>query len=83
MYRIEWTEKAFKQLNKLPRVVAKTIYNRVGELKENPRGSSVKKLVGKPLYRLRIGDYRVIIDIKDQELVIMVIEVGHRKSINK
>ncbi|MEX2684355.1 MAG: type II toxin-antitoxin system RelE/ParE family toxin [Candidatus Sigynarchaeota archaeon] len=83
MFRIEWTEKAFKQLSRLPRVVAKTIYKCVGALVENPRGSNVKKLVGRPFYRLRVGDYRVIIDIKDQELVIMVLEVGHRKGIYK
>ena len=83
MYRVDWTEKAFKQLNKLPRVVSKSIYNRVGELTENPRGSNDKKLVGKPFYRLRIGDYRVIFDIKDQELVVLILEVGHRKDIYK
>ena len=83
MYSIKWTDKASKQLSKLPRIIAKSIYKRVGELVENPRGSGVKKLVGRPFYRLRIGDYWVIFDIEDQELVVLVLDVGHKKGMYK
>jgi len=41
----------------------------------------VKKLVGSPYFRLRVGDYRVILDIKENELIIHVLELGHRKNI--
>jgi mRNA interferase RelE/StbE len=81
MYKVTWTEKAFKQLRKLPRVIAKTIFKKVDELKENPRDAGVKKLVGQLYYRIHVGDYRVIFDIKDKELVILILEVGHRKNI--
>jgi mRNA interferase RelE/StbE len=43
----------------------------------------VKKLVGDPGYRLRVGEYRVIIDIYKDKLVILVIKIGHRKNIYK
>jgi len=83
MFTITWTETAFKQLNKLHRIIAKSIYKKIDELKENPRGSQVKKLVGRPYYRLRVGDYRIIFDIQEQNLVILIIEIGHRKKVYK
>lgn len=81
MYRIEWSEKAIKQLGKLPRLIVKQIYRRVDSLGEDPRPAGIKKLVGFPYYRIRVGDYRVIFDIHDDKLVILVLEVGHRKNI--
>ena len=61
--------------------LSKKIFRRVEELREIPRPSGVKKLVGLPYYRIRIGDYRVIFDIQDDNLIILVLEVGHRKKI--
>jgi mRNA interferase RelE/StbE len=43
----------------------------------------VKKLVGNPYFRLRSGDYRIILDIKENKLIIYVLEVGHRRNIYK
>ncbi|MDD5086545.1 MAG: type II toxin-antitoxin system RelE/ParE family toxin, partial [Candidatus Nanoarchaeia archaeon] len=45
--------------------------------------SHIKKLVGSNYFRLRVGDYRVILDIIENKLIIHVIEVGHRKNIYK
>ncbi len=82
-FRITWSEKAAKQLENLPRLVARQIFNRVDELRLQPRPSGVKKLVGLPYYRIRVGDYRIIFDIHDDELVILILELGHRKNIYK
>jgi len=43
----------------------------------------VKKLIASPYYRLRIGPYRAILDIAEGKLLILVIEIGHRKNIYK
>jgi len=50
-------------------------------LEENPRPPGSKKLKGRAGYRLRIGDYRVIYEIEDNILRVIVIDVGHRKDI--
>lgn len=83
---IEYADTALKQLKKMDRQVARSIFEyldeRVSQL-ENPRELG-KKLVG-PQYgaywRYRVGDVRIMCDIKDQKLIILVVEVGHRKEI--
>jgi Cytotoxic translational repressor of toxin-antitoxin stability system len=79
-YEIIWAAKAAKQLARLDRPVAKRIYEKVGQLRTNPERYD-EKLVGYPYYRLRVGDYRVILDIKRESLRILVLMVGHRSRI--
>ncbi|MFX0098978.1 MAG: type II toxin-antitoxin system RelE/ParE family toxin [Candidatus Hodarchaeota archaeon] len=43
----------------------------------------IKKLVGFPYYRIRVGDYRVIFDVQDDKLIVLILEVGNRKKIYK
>ena len=43
--------------------------------------ADIKKLVGQPLYRLRVGDYRVIFDVQKEKLIILILTVGHRSKI--
>jgi mRNA interferase RelE/StbE len=75
-FQIIWSEPATEQLRKLDRQLAKRIFRKVSELHEDPF-RHVTKLVGSPNYRLRIGDYRVILDIQGNCLVILVLRVGH------
>ncbi len=82
MYRIIWSESAARELRKLDRSVAKRIYRKVSELMEDPY-RNVKKILGSPYYRVRVGDYRVIIDIEKDVLRVLVLKIGHRKSIYK
>ncbi len=79
-FEIIWSEAALRQLRKLDRVVARRIFDRVGELREDPR-RQVQKLVSSPYYRLRVGDYRVILDLQQGILRVLVLKVGHRRSI--
>jgi len=79
-FEIIWSEPAIRQLRKLDRTVARRIFNKVGELADNPR-RLVQRLVSSPYYRLRVGDYRVILDIQQRLLRILVLKVGHRGSI--
>lgn len=80
MYEIIVSDKAKKQLSKLPKEIIDRIGNALERIKIRPH-SFVLRLVGSPYYRIRVGDYRIILDIINDKLVIMVLEVGHRKNI--
>lgn len=79
-YEVIMSSFAEKQFEKLPQEIKSRIINSLERCKVRPI-AHVKKLVGNPYFRLRVGDYRVILDIKNNELVILVIEIGHRKNI--
>ena len=81
-FQIVWSEHAAEQLRKLDRPLAKLIFRKVMELQEGPF-RYVTKLTGSPSYRLRVGDYRVILDIQGSNLVILVLKIGHRRNIYK
>lgn len=81
---IEITESANKSLNKLPKKEQKKIEEKIELLSVNQRPDGHKKLKasGNPsLYRIRSGDYRIIYVIKQEVLVVLVVEIGHRKDI--
>ena len=80
MYNVEFSKTAEKQLYKLGKEIQLRIISTLERIRIRPY-SHIKKLVGVPYFRLRVGDYRVILDIRDDKLVIFVIEIGHRKSI--
>ena len=79
-YRIVWSIQASKQLERLDRSVAKRIHEKVGQLYQNPE-RYVEKLVRYPYYRLRVGDYRVILDIQNEMVRILILKVGHRSNV--
>ncbi|MCJ8052685.1 type II toxin-antitoxin system RelE/ParE family toxin [Shinella curvata] len=85
-WEIEITEGAKKELDKLGHVEAKRIRNfLVSKLapSENPRllGSALQGARLGSYWRYRIGDYRIICDIQDNRLVVVVVRVGHRREI--
>ncbi|MBI4170504.1 MAG: type II toxin-antitoxin system RelE/ParE family toxin [Candidatus Aenigmarchaeota archaeon] len=78
-----WSENSLKQLRKLDQHVAKRIITAVEGLKENPY-RHVKKIIGEDkTFRLRVGDYRVLMDISNQQLHVLVLKIGHRSMIYK
>ena len=79
-YRIVWSIQASKQLERLDRSVAKRIHEKVGQLYQNPE-RYVEKLVRYPYYRLRVGDYMVILDIQNEMIRIFILKVGHRSNV--
>jgi mRNA interferase RelE/StbE len=79
-YEIVWSIPATKQLKSLDRSIAKRIYEKVDALSQNPE-RYVEKLVRYPYYRLRVGDYRVILDIKHESVRILILKVGHRSIV--
>lgn len=83
-YSIEFLPTALKELSKLPLEVQQRIADRIDELKTNPYPPGIKALKnGDGRLRLRVGDYRVIYRIEADNLVIIVIKVGHRRNIYK
>ena len=82
MYSIEFTKKAFKQLNKLTPPIRVRIISNLKRIRIRPH-SFLKKIIGEPYFGLRVGDYRLIIKVMDEKLIIYVVEIGHRKQIYK
>ncbi|MGO1562708.1 MAG: type II toxin-antitoxin system RelE family toxin [Actinomycetaceae bacterium] len=81
-YRIGFTTAAARQVKKLPRQARDRVLNAITALGEDPRPRGVKKLVGEQTaWRIRIGEYRVIYDVFDAELVVSVVRAGHRREI--
>jgi mRNA interferase RelE/StbE len=80
-YKIIIAEQAIKALGKLPRKVQRQISEKIDSLADNPRPAGTEKLQGADLYRIRSGDYRVIYQIKDDVLIVLVVRIGHRKDI--
>ena len=80
MYTLIYSSDALKQLKKLQKEIQARIIACIERCRIRPQ-ANVKKLVGVPEYSLRVGDYRVIMDIVDDKLIILVIKIGHRKNI--
>jgi mRNA interferase RelE/StbE len=80
-YKIIIAEPAIKALGKLPRKVQRQISEKIDALIDNPRPTGAEKLQGTDLFRIRSGDYRVIYQIKDDVLIVLVVRIGHRKDI--
>jgi mRNA interferase RelE/StbE len=83
-YAFRWRERAVRQLRTIPQPAAMAILRALTPLGDDPRrpGADVRKLAGyDDRYRLRVGDYRVIYDVMDAQLVILVVGVGHRREI--
>ena len=79
-YDIIFSDLSFKQLKKLDRGLQERIIKALERIRIRPE-VYVTKLVGDPGYRLRVGDYRVIMDIKGKSLRILILKIGHRKNI--
>lgn len=83
-YAFRWRERAVKQLRALPQPAALTVLRALTPLGDDPRraDANIKKLEGhEDRYRLRVGDYRVIYEIIDSQLVILIVGIGHRREI--
>jgi len=82
MYEIILSNKAEKSLRKLPKDIQDRIINSLKRIRIRPE-AHITKLVDDPGYKFRVGDYRIILDIDKNKLLILVIKIGHRKNIYK
>ncbi len=80
-YKILVRKSVHKDLNGIPKNDVKRIVKAIGTLANDPRPPQSKKLSGEEKYRLRCGVYRVIYEIKDEELFVFVVRARHRKDV--
>jgi mRNA interferase RelE/StbE len=81
-YQVELAPAAVRQLKKLTRDIQQRIVQRLEELAQEPRPDGVVKLEGvESLYRIRLGDYRIVYQIQDEILLIMVVKIAHRREV--
>lgn len=81
-YSIFITNTAKRQLAKLDKQTAKRIDKKLQEISNDPF-HYVSRLVGQEIYKLRVGDYRVLMTIQQDKLIIMVVEISHRHNVYK
>lgn len=81
-YAITIKANARKVLAKLPNTIAERIARAIDGLEFDPRPQGVKKLEGADnLWRIRVGDYRIVYAIEDSRLIVLVVKIGHRREI--
>jgi len=80
-YSIEILRVAQKQLAKIDRARQQQIIDAIRLLADNPRPAGCKKLTGRTAWRIRIGTYRVIYEIHDDRLLVLVVTIGNRKDV--
>jgi mRNA interferase RelE/StbE len=83
MYEVVFTKQAIRVLRRLPRNVAHLMREKIEEIALDPYAThnNVTKLVGRPGYRLRVGDWRVIYELQNEQVVMLVIKVGPRGEV--
>ncbi|MCP4360710.1 MAG: type II toxin-antitoxin system RelE/ParE family toxin [Chloroflexi bacterium] len=83
MYEVTYLKQAERKLLKMPRNLSKRIRKKLGQIAENPyaQHNNVTKLRNHPGYRLRVGDWRVIYEIQDGELIILVVKIAPRGEV--
>ncbi|MBC9867757.1 MAG: type II toxin-antitoxin system RelE/ParE family toxin [Opitutae bacterium] len=82
-YSIELVGSIRKDLRRIAKKEVRKILKTIQGLADNPRPISSKKLTNEELYRIRIGNYRILYEIYDDRLVVLVVKAGHRKDVYK
>lgn len=81
-YRVEFSKAAARAFSKLTQVVQKQLQSEINALALQPREAGCKKLKGSTnRWRVRSGDYRIIYEIHDGILLVLIVAVGHRRDI--
>jgi mRNA interferase RelE/StbE len=81
-WQVEFSSAAARELRALPARVQRRISDRVDSLVRNPVPPGSRKLVGQTSgYRIRVGDYRVLYELRKNSRVVFVVKVGHRRDV--
>lgn len=81
VYRIELTPAAQRDLRSLDRPVLRRIDAKIRALADDPRAPGVEKLAGEgEVYRVRVGDYRILYQIDDAVVIVLIVRVRHRRE---
>lgn len=79
-FRIEFAASVRKDFRNIPKQDVARILKRIEALAENPRPPDSKKLSGDDAMRIRVGVYRIIYEVRNDLLIILILKVGHRKD---
>lgn len=82
-YKITFKKGVAKDFRKISKIDVQRIFERIDSLAENPRAKGCVKLSGYDLYRVRQGEFRIIYEIRNSELVVLVIKIAHRSKVYK
>ena len=81
-YRIKVKRSAAKALKKIPKADRKRIAEKIDSLAESPPNAEITKMKGNnPFHKVRVGDYRIVYEIQEDVLLILIVKTGHRKDI--
>jgi mRNA interferase RelE/StbE len=81
-HRVQIKESALKALKRLPAPVRARAWEAISDLADDPRPQGCRKLAGEDdLWRIRIGDYRVVYQVLDAVLTVLVVRIAHRREV--
>jgi len=80
-YRVEVSRRAAKAVTSLDKPTRRKVLLAIDALSGNPRPPGCRKLAAQEAWRIRVGDYRIVYEIHDQVLLVIVVDVGHRREI--
>lgn len=81
MYAIEFVPSAARELANLDQAMKRRLARRIDQLAAEPRGAGSLKLRGADeVWRARVGDYRIVYQIEDDRLLVLVVKIGHRRD---
>ncbi len=80
-YKVIFRKSVALDLRRIPNRDLRKILAAIESLSEEPRPSGIEKLSGQERYRVRQGNYRIIYEINDDEIIVVVVKIGHRKDV--
>lgn len=82
-YKIIYKRSAAKELRKLDKQAGRRVFEAIEALASDPRPRGCVQMEGRPSFRIRVGDYRVVYEVLDKEMTVYVIRVGYRRDVYK
>ena len=83
MHAVELLPSAAKALSRLPRAEQIRIASRITRLAVDPRDGAVKLRGHEDIWRVRVGDHRILYRIEDDRLVVLIVRIGHRREVDR
>jgi mRNA interferase RelE/StbE len=80
-YRLSFKRSVTKDFRNIPQEDVRRILSRIDALAVEPRPPGCQKLTGAERYRVRVGRYRIVYEIRDEVLLVIVVAVGHRQGV--
>ena len=80
-YKIVIKKSAVKELEGIPKEALRRVVKRIQSLADDPRPAGTKKLSQEERYRIRQGDYRIVYSVHDEDLLVRIVKIGHRREV--